>query len=106
CKLGNHDNTPASINESFEDAYAKRVQKKLKLFDADDTIMIAVMGSNIKVMVAIPNIMSDRIINDPKAADAWVYQNVTTYLFPDGVNIKYVVTQIQYRLQGISDLKY
>ncbi|KAL5081027.1 hypothetical protein RYX36_009448 [Vicia faba] len=64
--------------------------KKLKLFDADDTIMIDFMGSNIEVMVAIPNIMLDRISNNPKTADAWVYQNVTTYLFPGGVNIKYV----------------
>ncbi|CAL5186809.1 unnamed protein product [Lathyrus oleraceus] len=64
--------------------------RKLKLFDADDTIMAALMGSNIEVMVAIPNVMLDRISNNPKAADAWVYQNVTVYLFPGGVNIKYV----------------
>lgn len=63
--------------------------RKLKLFDADDTIMAALMGSNIEVMVAIPNVMLDRISNNPKAADAWVYQNVTVYLFPGGVNIKF-----------------
>jgi len=64
--------------------------RKLKLFDADDTILTALMGTDIEVMVAIPNVMLSKISNSPKDADSWVYENVTAYLFRGGVNIKLV----------------
>ncbi|KAL2318655.1 hypothetical protein Fmac_032531 [Flemingia macrophylla] len=63
---------------------------KLKLFDADELILAALMGTDIEVMVAIPNNMLDKISNSPKAADSWVHDNVTSYLFTGGVKIKYV----------------
>ncbi|CAJ1975369.1 unnamed protein product [Sphenostylis stenocarpa] len=63
---------------------------KLKLFDADELIMEALMGTDIQVMVAIPNNMLEKISNSPKAADSWVYDNVTCYLFTGGVKIRYV----------------
>lgn len=63
--------------------------RKLKLFDADDSIMVALMGTDIEVMLAIPNVMLHKISNTPKAADSWVYENVTCYLFTGGVNIKF-----------------
>lgn len=62
--------------------------RKLKLFDADEFIMAALMGTGIEVMVAIPNNMLDKISNSPKAADSWVNDNVTSYLFTGGVKIK------------------
>lgn len=62
--------------------------RKLKLFDADEFIMTALMGTDIEVMVAIPNNMLDKISNSPKAADSWVNDNVTSYLFTGGVKIK------------------
>lgn len=62
--------------------------RKLKLFDADELIMVALMGTDIEVMVAIPNNMLDKISNSPKAADYWVHDNVTNYLFTGGVKIK------------------
>ncbi|KAJ1441017.1 Glycoside hydrolase family 17 [Sesbania bispinosa] len=61
---------------------------KLKLFDADEWIMAALMGTDIEVMLAIPNNMLDRISNSPKAADSWLYENVTSYLYTGGVKIK------------------
>ncbi|XP_061341983.1 glucan endo-1,3-beta-glucosidase 8-like [Gastrolobium bilobum] len=64
--------------------------RKLKLFDADEWIMATLMGTDIEVMLAIPNNMLDKMSNSPKAADSWVYENVTSYLFSGGVNIKYV----------------
>jgi hypothetical protein len=64
--------------------------RKLKLFDADDTILTALMGTDIEVMVAIPNVMLSKISNSPMDADSWVYENVTAYLFRGGVNIKLV----------------
>jgi tRNA (guanine37-N1)-methyltransferase len=48
--------------------------QKLKLFDADDTIMKALIGTDIEVMVAIPNIMLNVIGNSVKASDSWVYE--------------------------------
>ncbi|CAJ2645175.1 unnamed protein product [Trifolium pratense] len=64
--------------------------QKLKLFDADDRIMNALIGTDIEVMVAIPNIMLNIICNSLKASDSWVFENVTAYFFRGGVNIKYV----------------
>lgn len=61
---------------------------KLKLFDADEWIMKALMGTDIEVMLAIPNNMLEVMSNNPRASDSWVDQNVTSYLYPGGVNIK------------------
>lgn len=61
---------------------------KLKLFDADEWVMAALLGTDIEVMLAIPNNMLEEISKDPKVADSWVYENVTSYLYPGGLNIK------------------
>ncbi|KAL1815059.1 hypothetical protein ACET3Z_017633 [Daucus carota] len=63
--------------------------KKVKLFDANDTTMNALTGSDIQVMVAIPN---DQLVamNTYKRAKQWVQRNVTRYIYNGGVNIKYV----------------
>ncbi|KAK1397611.1 Glucan endo-1,3-beta-D-glucosidase [Heracleum sosnowskyi] len=63
--------------------------KKVKLFDANDTTMNALTGSDIEVMVAIPN---DQLVamNTYKRAKQWVLRNVTRYIYNGGVNIKYV----------------
>ncbi|GAB2266786.1 hypothetical protein Dimus_001774, partial [Dionaea muscipula] len=62
---------------------------KVKLFDADHTTMSALAGSNIEVMVAIPN---DQLasMNDYGRAKSFVKQNITRYHFDGGVNITYV----------------
>ncbi|XP_009610199.1 glucan endo-1,3-beta-glucosidase 8-like [Nicotiana tabacum] len=62
---------------------------KVKLFDADQSTMSALAGSDIEVMVAIPN---DQLsaMNDYHRAKDWVRRNVTRYNFKGGVNIKYV----------------
>ncbi|KAE9587539.1 putative glucan endo-1,3-beta-D-glucosidase [Lupinus albus] len=64
--------------------------QKLKLFDADEWIMEALIGTDIEVMLAIPNIMLDKMSNSPKASESWVYENVTSYSYTGGVKIKYV----------------
>lgn len=63
--------------------------QKVKLFDADENTMKALAGSNIEVMVAIPNNML-AIMNDYDAAKRWVDRNVSRYMFDGGVNIKNV----------------
>ncbi|XP_020579829.1 glucan endo-1,3-beta-glucosidase 8-like [Phalaenopsis equestris] len=62
---------------------------KVKLFDADENTLKALVGSDIEVMVAIPNNML-AIMNDYDAAQRWVDKNVSRYMFDGGVNIKYV----------------
>ncbi|KAJ0982559.1 hypothetical protein J5N97_010814 [Dioscorea zingiberensis] len=63
--------------------------KKVKLFDADFNTMSALAGTDIEVMVAIPNDML-ATMNDYDAAKQWVKKNVTRYNWEGGVKIKYV----------------
>ncbi|GAB2211180.1 hypothetical protein Droror1_Dr00016472 [Drosera rotundifolia] len=62
---------------------------KVKLFDSDHGTLGAFAGSNIEVMVAIPN---DQLaaMNDYSRAKSWVKKNVTRFHFNGGVDIKYV----------------
>ncbi|XP_059427918.1 glucan endo-1,3-beta-glucosidase 8-like [Corylus avellana] len=74
------------------DAVAKMLKdngiKKVKLFDAEKSTMSALAGTDIEVMVAIPNDQL-AVMTDYDRAKQWVQRNVTRYLFNGGVNIKY-----------------
>lgn len=61
--------------------------QKVKLFDTAQYTMNALAGSNIEVMVAIPN---DQLaaMTDYKRAKQWVQHNISRYNFNGGVNIK------------------
>ena len=61
---------------------------KVKLFDADYDVVRSLANTGIEVMVAAPNDMLYSLANDPKAAPAWVKENVTQYLFTGGVKIR------------------
>lgn len=61
---------------------------KVKLFEADDKILGALIGSNIEVMLGIPNYMLQEISQDPEAAASWVDANVTAYCYKGGVKIR------------------
>ncbi|KAL8167160.1 hypothetical protein V2J09_008659 [Rumex salicifolius] len=63
--------------------------KKVKLFDADQTTLDALAGTDFEVMVAIPNGEMAAMASYSRAQD-WVQRNVTRYNFNGGVNIKYV----------------
>ncbi|CAK9154420.1 unnamed protein product [Ilex paraguariensis] len=63
---------------------------KVKLFEADEKILGALIGTDIEVMVAVPNHMLQEMSEDPKAAASWVDANVTSYCYTGGVNIRYV----------------
>ncbi|KAK1313166.1 Glucan endo-1,3-beta-glucosidase 8 [Acorus calamus] len=62
---------------------------KVKLFDADRATLRALAGTHIEVMVAVPNYMLATMC-DASAASDWVDDNVTAYVRPGGVNIRYV----------------
>ncbi|CAO2831915.1 unnamed protein product [Amaranthus hypochondriacus] len=63
--------------------------QKVKLFDADELILSALSGTNIEVMVAIPNGDLASML-DYKHAKKWVDRNVVRYDYNGGVKIKYV----------------
>ncbi|KAA8523083.1 hypothetical protein F0562_009506 [Nyssa sinensis] len=63
---------------------------KVKLFEADDNILGALIGTDIEVMLAIPNFMLQEMSEDPGVAASWVDANVTSYSYSGGVRIKYV----------------
>ncbi|XP_031385363.1 glucan endo-1,3-beta-glucosidase 8 isoform X2 [Punica granatum] len=63
---------------------------KLKLFEADERILEALIGSDIEVMIAIPNYMLKKMSEDMSYAVSWVEANVTRYKYWGGVNIKYI----------------
>lgn len=61
--------------------------KKVKLFDSDPNVIKSMAGTNIEVMIGIPNDMLAALSGTTDAAAAWVKQNVTLYI-SGGVNIK------------------
>ncbi|EFJ32621.1 hypothetical protein SELMODRAFT_86140 [Selaginella moellendorffii] len=63
---------------------------RVKLFDADFAMVRAFAGTDIEVMVAIPNDMLEMMATSTDAAERWVKRNVTRFLIDGGVKIKYV----------------
>lgn len=62
--------------------------KKVKLFNNDETILNALAGTGIEVMIGISNQLLKDLVN-PDVAKKWVKENVTRYepKSPKGVNI-------------------
>ncbi|KAG6498935.1 glucan endo-1,3-beta-glucosidase 8-like [Zingiber officinale] len=83
--MATHPLPPKTVVQLLKDNNITRV----KLFDANSDSMSALAGTNIEVMVAIPNNML-KTMNDYGAARDWVKRSVTRYNFEGGVNIKYV----------------
>ncbi|KAL9240207.1 hypothetical protein vseg_014453 [Gypsophila vaccaria] len=81
----NHKLKPDTVVQMLKDNGIHKV----KLFDADDYTLSAFHGTNIEVMIAIPN-ADLAAMTDYKRAKKWVENNVTRYNFNGGVNIKYV----------------
>ena len=62
--------------------------KKVKLFDADEWTVSALVKSGIEVMLAIPNDQLSRMTRYDNARN-WVKLNVSRYRFSGGIHIKY-----------------
>ena len=62
--------------------------QKVKLFDADASILGALKKSGIQVMVGIPNDMLYTLANSVQAAEKWVSKNVSTHVSNGGVDIR------------------
>ncbi|WOL19230.1 hypothetical protein Cni_G28028 [Canna indica] len=63
---------------------------KVKLFDADPDALAALAGTDVEVMVGIPNYMLEQLSKGHSRAADWVDENVTSWMYTDGVRIKYV----------------
>ncbi|TKY60363.1 Glucan endo-1,3-beta-glucosidase 8 [Spatholobus suberectus] len=64
--------------------------KKVKLFDADSWTVSAFSGTDIEVMVGIPNDQLKKLSKDEDNAEDWVKHNVSKHIHDGGVNIRYV----------------
>ncbi|KAK4389072.1 Glucan endo-1,3-beta-glucosidase 5 [Sesamum angolense] len=64
--------------------------QKVKLFDAEATVLNALSGSGIEVMVGIPNDMLSTLANSVDAAEKWVERNVSAHVSSNSVDIRIV----------------
>ncbi|KAL4388423.1 hypothetical protein GQ457_09G011600 [Hibiscus cannabinus] len=64
--------------------------KKVKIFDAEKNVLDALSGTDIEVMVGIPNYFLKSLSEKYSVAQAWVKANITAYMGKNGVNFKYV----------------
>lgn len=83
--LSSHRLQPSIVVDLMKDNKISKV----KLFDADPTVLRALVGSGIQVMLGIPNDMLGLLGSSPAASDLWVSQNVSRYLVKGGVDIRY-----------------
>lgn len=92
--VSNHRLSPSTVVDLLKD---NKIQK-VKLFDADPDCLRALMGTGIEVMVGVSNDLLATISSSSNAADLWVSQNVSRYLFKGrgGANIKYVTFPMFY----------
>ena len=65
--------------------------EKVKLFEADPSVLKALMGTGIQVIVGIPNEMLASLSSSSLASDLWVRQNVSSYVVKGGADIRCVV---------------
>lgn len=64
---------------------------KVKLFDADPEVLNALRGTQIQVMVGIPNDFLSILSSSPPAADSWVRNNLSSYISAKpSTDIRYV----------------
>ncbi|GAB2234099.1 hypothetical protein Droror1_Dr00003336 [Drosera rotundifolia] len=67
---------------------------KLKLSDSNPAVLRALAGSNINVVVGVPNSMLETLNSSLKATESWVHDNVTRYVSGGGgggvVRIEYI----------------
>lgn len=63
---------------------------KVKLFEAYPGALKALGKSGIQVMVGIPNDLLASLASSVSNADAWVQQNVSTYVSKYGTDIRYI----------------
>ncbi|XP_022740726.1 glucan endo-1,3-beta-glucosidase 8-like [Durio zibethinus] len=84
--IASHPLDPKIVVNMFKDNGIKKV----KLFDAASNTLKALAGTDIEVMVGIPNLHLQNLAENYSYAQAWVKENITAHVGKEGVNIKYV----------------
>ncbi|KAI7731472.1 hypothetical protein M8C21_026896 [Ambrosia artemisiifolia] len=84
--VSNHRLSPSTVVDLLK---VNKIQK-VKLFDADQDCLRALMGSGIEVMVGVSNDLLATVSSSTAASDLWVAQNVSRYMVKGGANIKYI----------------
>lgn len=84
--LSTHPLPPSTVVKMLRD----NGFQKVKLFDADSSILNALSNSGIQVMVGIPNDMLSVMANSLQAAENWVSKNISSHISSNGVDIRYV----------------
>ncbi|XP_027364448.1 glucan endo-1,3-beta-glucosidase 8-like [Abrus precatorius] len=64
--------------------------KKVKIFDADSWTVSAFSGTDIELMIGIPNDQLKKLSKSKHHAEKWVKHNVTKHVHDGGINIRYV----------------
>ncbi|KAE8710456.1 Glucan endo-1,3-beta-glucosidase 8 [Hibiscus syriacus] len=77
---------------------------KVKLFEADPFALKALGKSGIQVMVGIPNDMLASLAGSPGNAEAWVQQNVSTFVSKFGTDIRFVAIGNEPFLHSYKDM--
>ncbi|XVE53800.1 hypothetical protein DITRI_Ditri03aG0031300 [Diplodiscus trichospermus] len=77
---------------------------KVKLFEADPAALKALGKSGIQVMVGIPNDMLAFLASSPGNAEAWVQQNVSSYISKYGTDIRLVAIGNEPFLHSYKDM--
>ncbi|KAJ6749310.1 hypothetical protein OIU85_000005 [Salix viminalis] len=80
-----HRLKPSTVVDLLKENKIKRV----KLFDADQGALAALMGSGIEVMIGISNEMLSALSSSTDASDLWVRQNVSRYVVKGGADIRF-----------------
>ncbi|KAF8051917.1 hypothetical protein N665_1645s0002 [Sinapis alba] len=83
-RIGN--NLPRS--EDVVAFYGQRNIKLMRLYDPDQEVLTALKGSNIELLLDVPNSDIQRIASNQSEADTWVRNNVRNYA--NGVKFRYI----------------
>ncbi|KAE8680697.1 hypothetical protein F3Y22_tig00111372pilonHSYRG00171 [Hibiscus syriacus] len=67
--------------------------KKVKIFHAEKEVLNALAGTDLEVMVRIPNESLESLSEKYSVAQAWVKANITTYMGKKRANFKYVAVE-------------
>ncbi|KAF7834210.1 glucan endo-1,3-beta-glucosidase 8 [Senna tora] len=82
--LASHPMKPSIVVKMLKDNGIK----KIKLFDSESYTLDAFVGTDIEVMVGIPNDQLSRFATTYEEAEDWVQQDITKYMHDGGVNIR------------------
>ncbi|KAK8499788.1 hypothetical protein V6N13_038856 [Hibiscus sabdariffa] len=85
--ISSHPLDPEIVVKMLKDNGIKRV----KIFHAEPQVLNALAGTDLEVMVGIPNEALESLSQNYSVAQAWVKANVTAYTGKKPVNFKYVL---------------